>query len=231
MKDMQRLPKGRSQTPPVSLIDEIPSAKDKPSSAPSWRARLMPLRLCLWSLLFLAIGLLIGYALLPSSLPTDGISRLLAAHLPEKNTSFHLVFLRLCVSCLPAGLLLSASGLTGFSKTIISLVFCWRGLADGMAIAMLCLWTSGRLTLDQGCSFPWLPAALGGWVLVRLISRWLLAVSARRTATEYYRISGDQAHAVRARPLVIRHLTVTLWCFLMVTLACLGYAYILILIV
>ena len=42
---------------------------------------------------------------------------------------------------------------------------------------------------------------------------------------------GDQLHAARTRPVVLRHLAVTSGCFLAVTLACLVYGYILFLIV
>lgn len=230
MKDIPQLTESSIQKPRLPLPTASAATKDEPSAKQLLRAKLMPLRLGIWSFIFLAVGMILGYVILPL-LPTDVSSQLLAAHLPEEGTSFHQVFLRLCVSCIPAGLLLSASGLTGFSKTVISLVLGLRGLSDGMAMAMLCLLTVGHLTVDKVYPFPWLLAAIGGWVLVRLVSRWLLAVSAHRTATEYYRISADQAHAARARPLVTKHLAVTLCCFLMVTLACLGYGYALFLIV
>ena len=228
MKDMQKLPPSEKT---LLLTEDSPSPRgDEPVGSSPLRARLMPVRLGIWSLLFLSMGMLLGYAILPL-LPSGMIYRILVSHLPGEKASLGRVFLRLCLSCLPAGIWLSASGLTGFSKAVITVVLGWRGIADGMSLMLLILLTIERLNMDSHYPFHLLLAAMGGWISVRLIGRWLLSVSAHRTATAYYRVAGDQLHAARTRPVVLRHLAVTSGCFLAVTLACLVYGYILFLIV
>ena len=212
------------------MLDDVSAIGDKSSRKLALQSKLMPLCMGIWSVLFILFGMVLGDVIL-TFLPDHVPLLFLTAHLPAEGTSFQLVFLRLCASSLPAGLLLSASGLTGFSKTVTALVLGWKGLSDGIALAMLRSLMIGQTDTENFFPYATLLAAIMLWILVRAFCRWALSVSARKTATEYYLISSEQAHAPRARTTVMRHLAITSGSFLGVTLACLGYGYVLMIIV
>ncbi len=190
---------------------EDPTAAAQPSPTDLMKERLFPLRVVLWTVTFLLFGLALGKLLLPlmSNQVTQAI---LSAHMPQQGISFSRVFLSLCLACFPWGLCLMASGLTGFSKTVICFVTCFRGICEGLSLCLL-------LSAAVPRAFLW---AFCGWTIIRCLCRILLSVSARRTAVCYFHTAGQVG--VSSRPAITKHLAISLVCFLSVTLATGSYS-------
>lgn len=221
----------RPYLPPHSseLIREIPQAPPPSSHEAKKKAirgavrdKLLPFRLMLWSLIFFALGLGFSHWLIPS-LPQALTAELISSHLPEDDVSVSLVFLHLLISCLPFGLMLSSAGLTAFSKTVIACVLCLGGITEGLSFGLLLQWAQGAVPFESTSARWALLGAYSGWLAVRLVSRWCLSVSARRTAVAY--LMAREASAEGRLPVAVRHLLVTLSCALWVTIGCLGYSF------
>lgn len=198
----------------------IPSTKDFVFVRPQKR-RGSPASWVFWALLFAALGFGTGHFLIPC-VPADTVAQMLEAHIPRANTPLSIVFLRLLVSAVPTGLLLCSAALTGFSGTLISLVFCLRGLIEGFSIyALFGVMTGAILSPDIRFSQRLL-LFFTLWTALRFCIRLCLAISARRTATAYFSADKDTPSAMR--PLLMRHLAYSLGGFLAAAVGCLAYS-------
>ncbi len=195
--------------------------QERPTSQRIQRKRYSSAGWIFWALLFSTAGFGMGYLLIPHTAP-DTVAQILGAHLPLPDTPLSIVFLRLFASSVPAGLLLCSAALTGFSGTLISLVLCLRGFIEGFTVYTL----TGVITGNIPCAAILFPKKLllffALWTALRWGIRLCLAVSARRTATEYFFAGKDTPAAMR--PLLMRHLAYSLGGFLVAAVGCLAYS-------
>ncbi len=173
-----------------------------------------------WAILFAAVGFGTGYLLLPH-VSADAVTQAVIAHLPHTDTPLSAVFLRLLAPCIPIGLLLFSAALTGFSSTLISLVLCLRGLIEGFTLSAIVAIVSGAIPCPAVFSQNHLLLFFSLWTALRWGIRLYLAVSARRTATQYF--SAFHENPKDAKPLVMRHLAHSLGAFLVAAAGCLIY--------
>ena len=208
-----------SQEKPLISIP-LPSTKDSAFVRPKKR-RGSPAGWVFWALLFAVLGFGAGHFLIPC-VPSDTVAQMLEAHIPHADTPLSIVFLRLLASAVPTGLLLFSAALTGFSGTLISLVFCLRGLIEGFSIYALFGVMTGTIPPPAIRFSQRLLLCFILWTALRWIIRFCLAVSARRTATAYF--SADKDTPAAMRPLLMRHLAYSLGGFLAAAVGCLFYS-------
>ena len=221
---MEHLPPSshnRALSPEKPFVSIPVPPADHPVSFPPQKRRLSSVGWVFWALLFAVLGFGIGHFLIPH-VPSDTVVQTLEAHLPSTDTPLSIVFLRLLVSSVPTGLLLCSAALTGFSGTLISLVFCLRGLIEGFSIYALFAMLKGTISSPAIRFSQRLLLFFILWTALRWVIRICLAVSARRTATAYFFASKDTPTAMR--PLLMRHLAYSLGGFLAAAVGCLGYS-------
>ena len=220
---MEQLPPSSTQ-PSRSSREETPVCIAIPQSLHSEAQprikRVSAISWLFWSFVFAFAGCATAFILRPY-VSADTVSATLQAHLPLPDTPLSLIFLQLLLPCIPTGLLLFAAALTGFSGTLISLVFCVRGFTDGYTFLILAAITAGMLP----CPIPASPKNLLILFSCRTVLLWILrlylSVSARKTAIQYF--SRSQKRPTDLRLPMLRHLTRTLAAFLLAALVSLAY--------
>lgn len=216
---MENFPQRLSQSPQASVPADSEQASAHVSSAVPPTERWFLLRLCLWSVILTGLGMLMGQALCPP-LTDQAVRALISAHLPAADTSFFTVFVRLLLPCLPGYILLALSAMTGFSRPVIWGILSLQSVAEGFSLSFLLL-----LSREHWHISPLPPRHLAQGFAVKalllLIIRLALSYDTRYTARRYLHLI-PSAHSLRS--LLIRHLALSLICFVCVLLITAGYA-------
>lgn len=215
----RELPSGKEAAPaakPEAWDDSVPatgeaSARSSGSAAPFLEA--LDRKTALRALLLTLLSGVCGYLLTGAFLGTDPAILAVAAHRPSAGLDPWLFWLRLCLSALPAWIMLCISGLCCFGSALASLTLGFCGLCDGAALSALALAASfGDITSGDA-------VAAGGRLIPPFLLYTLLLWAARVMLFQFIKATSDGLSDPATQlcagqrglsPLILRHLAVCL---------------------